>query len=175
MVLASPTPQCYGSFTQALLQQGTSALASSGARRQGCTNERFFRLRRDRLLAACKTLGLSKPDARALWLPQTARLLQTTPANRNSASHLIAAAPEAASLVGGCPSCPQHAKPMRALLVGCALAATASAAIPAFPLQFVATVETTAHLVDKSKPGTSMRKKGSGSPTTTLTRGRARI
>ena len=41
---------------------------------------------------------------------------------------------------------------MRALLVGCALAATASAAVPAFPLQFVATVETTAHLVDKSKP-----------------------
>ena len=41
---------------------------------------------------------------------------------------------------------------MRTLLVGCALAATASAAVPAFPLQFVATVETTAHLVDKSKP-----------------------
>ena len=40
---------------------------------------------------------------------------------------------------------------MRTLLTG-ALAATASAAVPAFPLQFVATVETTAHLVDKSKP-----------------------
>ena len=43
------------------------------------------------------------------------------------------------------------ANPMRTLLAG-GLAATASAAIPAFPLQFVATVETTAHLVDKSKP-----------------------
>ena len=51
----------------------------------------------------------------------------------------IAAAPE---------RLPQHA--MRTLLA-CALA-TASAAVPAFPLQFVATVETTAHLVDKSKP-----------------------
>ena len=40
---------------------------------------------------------------------------------------------------------------MRNTIVACALA-TASAAVPAFPLQFVATVETTAHLVDKSKP-----------------------